>query len=170
MESLWVQNQVSELWAFLCVCFFIILMYFILLKKFFYWSVVDLQCCVSFRCTAKWISYTYTYIHSFLGSFPIYVITEYWVEFPVLYSRSLLVIYFIYSSVYMSIPISRFIPPPQSSELNRGYLSTYPSQDGFYSYSTETLKSWPWLIGVNPGGQGINSHKIYFSLNKLHLT
>ena len=28
-----------------------------------------------------------------------------------LYSRSLLVIYFIYSSVYMSVPISQFIPP-----------------------------------------------------------
>ena len=28
-------------------------------------------------------------------------ITEYWVEIPVLYSRSLLIIYFIYSSVYM---------------------------------------------------------------------
>ena len=65
----------------------------------FYWSLVDLQCCISFRCTAKWISYTYTYIHSFLDSFPIQVITEYWEEFPVLYSRSLLVIYFIYSSV-----------------------------------------------------------------------
>ena len=25
---------------------------------YFYWSVVDLQCCVSFRCTAKWMSYT----------------------------------------------------------------------------------------------------------------
>ena len=29
---------------------------------FLYWSAFDLQCCVSFRCTAKWISYTYTYI------------------------------------------------------------------------------------------------------------
>ena len=29
-----------------------------------------------------------------------------------LYSRFLLVIYFIYISVYMSIPISQFIPPP----------------------------------------------------------
>ena len=39
--------------------------------KNFYWSIVDLQCCVSFRYTAKWISYTYTYIHSVLDSFPI---------------------------------------------------------------------------------------------------
>ena len=40
-------------------------------KTFFYWSIVDLQCCVSFRCTAKWISYTYTHIYSFLDYFPI---------------------------------------------------------------------------------------------------
>ena len=25
----------------------------------------DLQCCVSFRCTTKWVSYIYTYMHSF---------------------------------------------------------------------------------------------------------
>ena len=37
----------------------------------FYWSRVDLQCWVSFCCTAKWISYTYTHVHSFLDSFPI---------------------------------------------------------------------------------------------------
>ena len=53
----------------------------------------------------------YIYIYPlFLDSFPI---TEYWVEFPVLYRRSLLVIYFIYSSVLMSIPIFQFIPPPR---------------------------------------------------------
>ena len=33
-------------------------------------------------------------------------------QFPVLYDRSLLVIYFKYSSVYMSISNSQFIPPP----------------------------------------------------------
>ena len=62
-----------------------------------YWNIVDLQCYVSFRCAAKWFSYTYTCIYSFSNSFPIEVITEYWVEFPVIYSRTLLVIYFIYS-------------------------------------------------------------------------
>ena len=30
-----------------------------------YWSIVDLQCCVSFSCRAKRFSYTYTYIYSF---------------------------------------------------------------------------------------------------------
>ena len=43
----------------------------IFFKKNFHWSIVDLQCCVRFGCTAKWFSYTYTYIHSFLDSFPI---------------------------------------------------------------------------------------------------
>ena len=46
-----------------------VLMFF---KKNFYWSIVYLQLiykCVSFCCTAKWISYTNTYIHSFLVSF-----------------------------------------------------------------------------------------------------
>ena len=51
---------------------------------YFYWSIVNLRCCVIFRCTTKWISCIHIYIHSFLDSFPVYVITEYWVEFPVL--------------------------------------------------------------------------------------
>ena len=42
-----------------------------LFSKNVYWSIVDLQCCISYCYTAKWISYTYTYIHSFLDSFPI---------------------------------------------------------------------------------------------------
>ena len=43
----------------------------------------------------------------FLDSFLILAITECWVELPVLYSSYLLVTYFIYSRVYMSIPVSQ---------------------------------------------------------------
>ena len=55
----------------------------------FVWSIVDLQCCVSFRCTAKWFKYTYTYIHFLQILFSYKIITDYWTEFPVLNSRSL---------------------------------------------------------------------------------
>ena len=43
--------------------------FFNYLFKNSYWSIVDLQYCVSLRCTAKWICFTKTYIHSFLDSF-----------------------------------------------------------------------------------------------------
>ena len=45
------------------------LKFILILLKNCYWSITDSQCCVSFRCTTKWISYTYTYIHSSLESF-----------------------------------------------------------------------------------------------------
>ena len=38
------------------------LLFFFLLNYFFNWIIVDLQCCVSFRYTAKWFSYTYIYL------------------------------------------------------------------------------------------------------------
>ena len=38
---------------------------------------------VSFYCTAKWISYAYTYIPSSLNFLPIQVTIEHWREFPV---------------------------------------------------------------------------------------
>ena len=67
-----------------------------------------------------WFSLIYYYENSevnffiffFFHSFSIYAIAEYWAEFPVLYNRSLLIICFKYSSVYMSTPNSLTIPSP----------------------------------------------------------
>ena len=52
---------------------------FLIKNFFFYWSVVDLQCCVSgIQVCVSGIqqSYTYTCIHSSLDCFPIEIITS----------------------------------------------------------------------------------------------
>ena len=37
--------------------------------QFFYWSIVDLHCCISFRCIAKWFSYIYICMYVFFLRF-----------------------------------------------------------------------------------------------------
>ena len=74
-------------------------------------SIVGLHCSVSFRYTAKWLSYAYICIYFFQILFPCWLLHTI-VEFPVLHSRCLLPLCFIFSSVYMLIPRSQFFPPP----------------------------------------------------------
>ena len=47
-------------------------------KKNFYWNIINLQCCVSFRYTAKWLNY-WLYVFLFKNSLLLEVITRYWV-------------------------------------------------------------------------------------------
>ena len=58
-------------------------------------------------------THAYTYPRFWGDFFPIYVTTEHWVEFPVLYNKFSLMIYFIHriGSVYMPISVSQLIPP-----------------------------------------------------------
>ena len=82
----------------------------------FYWSVVALQCCVSFCYKAKWISLC-IHISPLLGiSFPVRS-TQDWVEFLVLYSRFSLVIYFIHSTIYIYVSSNLPVHPTSSFPL-----------------------------------------------------
>ena len=58
----------------------------------FYLSIVDLQC---FRYTARWFSYTNAHI-LFLKLFSSWVITRYWLYFPMLYSKPLLLVAYLF--------------------------------------------------------------------------
>ena len=43
-------------------CLFLLVGFLFCFCLFLYWSIVNLQYCVSFRCAAMWFSYPYTYI------------------------------------------------------------------------------------------------------------
>ena len=62
-----------------------------------YWSIVALQYCLSFYCTVKYISHSYTYILSLWDFLRIQVTRVHLVKFPVLQSMFSLVISFIHS-------------------------------------------------------------------------
>ena len=53
----------------------------------------------------------YLCVHSFPYSFTLWFITEYWIESPVLYGRTLLFIHPTYNSLYLLIPNSQSLPP-----------------------------------------------------------
>ena len=95
--------------------------------KHLYWSIIALQWCVSFCFITKWISYTYTHIPisptSCVSSHPPYptplVVTKHRAELLVLCSCFPLAIYLTIRSVYLSMPLSHFLPPSPSPSLGQ---------------------------------------------------
>ena len=67
-------------------------------------------------CVAGGYTYIYIYIciHSLFDSFLLLFIIIYWIELSILYSRSLLHLYFISGSMHTLILYFQFIPPPLS--------------------------------------------------------
>ena len=66
--------------------------------------------CVTFFCTAEMIQ-----LYIYMYSFPLWLITGYWIQFPGLYSRTLLFIYFIYSSLYLLTQTPNSTHPPTTT-------------------------------------------------------
>ena len=87
-SRLWINCDVSKLWCKPTATFFKERRFSLMFSTwsdtvsglFFYfnWSMADLQCCVSFKCTAKGFNYTYLFFFRF---FPLWVITQYWVVY-----------------------------------------------------------------------------------------
>ena len=74
------------------------------------WSIVDIQCSVSFRCIAKLISYTHNIVTLFrlFSHIGYYRILH---RVPCAIKRFVLIIYFLYSYVYVNLSLLIFPPP-----------------------------------------------------------
>ena len=99
---IWIYSHSLVIYILYFNYLFMILAYFSLFNHF-YWSIVNLQCCINFRCTVKWFHYTHIHIYVFLFRFFHYKILN---IVPCAISRSLLLIYFIHSSACILIPNS----------------------------------------------------------------
>ena len=83
--------------------------------------------------------------------------------FPVLYSRSLLIIDFTYASVYTSVPIPQFCLILRISELNLMKISTFLSESKSHSVMLDSLRPHGFYSQSNSPGQYIGTVAFPFS-------
>ena len=114
----------KPLWLWSLFYLFIFNKLFIRLSFFLYWDTIALQSCYFLLYSD--MNQLYVYKYPLFFEFPSYLGHHRIVEFPMLYSRLSLVIYFMHSSVYMSISISQFILyllfPPLSVHMTVLYI------------------------------------------------
>ena len=84
--------------------------------------------CVNFSCMAEWLSYTWIYtcvcVYSLLHSFPLWLVTGYWLWFPLPCRRTLLLIHPMYHTLPLLVPISQpFLPLGTHKVLFSGSVS-----------------------------------------------
>ena len=125
--------------------------YLYIFWNLFSWSIVYLQYCVNFYCTAEWFSYIY--IHSFSYSFPLWFITRYWKKFPALDSRTLLFICSLDKSFHIIIPNSQSIPLPSPLGNYKSVLYVCESvsalqRSSFGSYFRLIYKWYHMVFGI----------------------
>ena len=93
-------------------------------------------------------------------SYSLFLTTEHWAEFTVLYCRLSLVIYFIHNTVYTSSPISQFIPPPLSRlDTHTFVLYVCVSISALQIGSSEQFFQIPYIC--------MNIQYLFFSLTSL---
>ena len=132
------------IYNFFDFCLFSVVFFFFLI-----WKIGALQCCVSFCCAAKWISYTYACIPSSLGFHPIEVTTEHWVAFPVLYSRFSLVIYSLHVHACTYICVCVCVLVAQSCPTLCDPMDCSPPGSLFMEFSRQ--ECWSGLPFPSPG-------------------
>ena len=118
-------------------------------KSYYYCSIVDFLCCVSFTCTAKWVSYTHTYMHSFCP-----------LSSLITWDTALSVLNRIRASEPKNVSWSGFYLRLLSKNFLE-YLVTYKGSQSWIlirrtDVEAETPILWPpdvknWLIGNDPG-------------------
>ena len=107
------KDSILFILGFVCVCVCVFALFFLFCFKFKK-NFVEVELIFSIVLVSgvqqsESVILLYTYVYSFLDSFPTSAIIEYWVDFPMLHSRSLLAICYKHSNVYMSIPVSQCI-------------------------------------------------------------
>ena len=112
----------------------------------YYWSTVDLQCCVCLGCTAKWFGYSYIYIVIYTHTY-IHIIFQILFHYRLLqgiaynclcYTQAIvLAVYLFYIEWYVSVNLKLLIyPSPASPSVTVSLISLCVSLFLFYFTSS----------------------------------